>query len=211
METFIVLIFQLAILLMSIVIHEFAHGWMAYQLGDSTAKYQGRLTLNPAKHLDFWGSFMVPLMIFIFSGGRAIFGWAKPVPFNPYNLKDQKHGPAKVAAAGPAANLLTALVFGLALRFMPLQSPMLDGLAQVFSLIVFLNILLAVFNLIPLPPLDGSKVLFGFLPRSFDSLVMFLERYGMFILIFIIFFAFQWIFPLVFYLYRFIVGQGLFF
>ena len=105
METFVILIFQLAVLLMSVVIHEFAHGWMAFRLGDSTAKQYGRLTLNPLKHLDFWGSFLVPLMIFIFSGGRAIFGWAKPVPFNPHNLRDQRWGTAKVAAAGPSANL----------------------------------------------------------------------------------------------------------
>ncbi|MBL7155373.1 MAG: site-2 protease family protein [Candidatus Portnoybacteria bacterium] len=209
METFIILIFQLAVLLMSVVIHEFAHGWMAFRLGDSTAKHYGRLTLNPLKHLDFWGSFLVPLMIFIFSGGRAIFGWAKPVPFNPHNLRDQRWGVAKVAAAGPSANLLVALVFGLGLRLMPGQFFALSGLVQIFSLIVFLNVLLAIFNLIPLPPLDGSKVLFAFLPYSWENVRIFLERYGMFLLLLFIFFAFQWILPLVFLIYQLIVGLPL--
>ncbi|MFH1551604.1 MAG: site-2 protease family protein [bacterium] len=206
MESIIVLFFQLAILLMSIVIHEFAHGWMAFYLGDPTAKHSGRLTLNPIKHLDAWGSFFIPLMVFVFSSGQAIFGWAKPVPYNPYNLRDQKYGLAKVAAAGPFANLLVALVFGLALRFMPLQVLAFNGLAQIFSLIVFLNILLAVFNLVPLPPLDGSKILFTFLPRSFDKTMMFLEQYGMIFLLFFIFFAFQLILPFVFFIFHLITG-----
>ncbi|MFH1824033.1 MAG: site-2 protease family protein [Candidatus Firestonebacteria bacterium] len=202
----ITLIFQLAIFLMSVVIHEFAHGWMAFRLGDSTAKYSGRLTLNPIKHLDFWGSFMVPLMLYFFSSGTMIFGWAKPVPYNPHNLKDQKYGEAKVAFAGPAANLLIALIFGLSLRFIPIETLINTGLGQIFGLIVFLNILLAIFNLVPLPPLDGSKILFTFLPRSLDNLRIFLEQYGMFILLFFIFFAFQWILPIVLGLFRLIVG-----
>ena len=175
MDNFITLIFQLAILLMSVAIHEFAHGWVAFRLGDSTAKNYGRLTLNPIKHLDIWGSFFVPLMLFIFSSGQMVFGWAKPVPYNPYNLRDQKYGSAKVAFAGPAANLLIALVFGLFLRFMPVSILISTGLGQVFGLIIFLNILLAIFNLVPIPPLDGSKILFTFLPASLDNLRVFLE------------------------------------
>lgn len=210
MDNIISLIFQLAILVMSIVVHEFSHGWMANRLGDSTAKYLGRLTINPLKHLDFWGSFIVPLTVFIFSSGQAIFGWAKPVPFNPYNFRDQRWGPAKVAAAGPGSNFLIALIFGLALRFMPIDFFSLAGagLIQVFSLIVILNILLAVFNLIPLPPLDGSKIIFAILPGSLRGLSVFLERYGMFFLLLFIFFAFQWVLPLVFLIYRLIVGTA---
>lgn len=213
MESIIILIFQLAILLMSVVIHEFSHGWMAYRLGDPTAKYLGRLTLNPIKHLDFFGSFLLPLVIFAFSGGRAIFGWAKPVPYNPYNLRDQRFGPAKVAIAGPGANLLIALIFGLITRFMSSNTFDLSvlqnesGLIQIFSLIVFLNILLAVFNLVPIPPLDGSKILFAVLPYSLENIRIFLERYGLFILLFFIFFAFQFIFPIIFLIYYLIVGQ----
>ena len=206
MDSFIILIFQLAILLMSVVVHEFAHGWMAFYLGDPTAKHYGRLTLNPIKHLDFFGSLVVPFMVFVVSGGQAIFGWAKPVPFNPRNLRDQRYGEAKVAAAGPLANFLMALVFGLFIRFMPEQFLVSTNLIQIFGLIVFLNILLAVFNLIPIPPLDGSKILFAFLPRSLDNIRVFLEKYGTFLLLFFIFFAFQWILPLVFLIFKLIVG-----
>ena len=206
MESFIILIFQLAILLMSVVIHEFAHGWMAFRLGDATAKNYGRLTLNPIKHLDLWGSLIVPFMIFVFSGGSAIFGWAKPVPFNPNNLRDQKYGIAKVAAAGPSANLLIALIFGLILRFNQSELFISSGMAQIFSLTIFLNILLAVFNLIPLPPLDGSKILFTFLPDSLRDVRIFLEQYGMFVLLFFIFFAFEWVLPLIKLIYQLIVG-----
>ena len=206
MDSFITLIFQLAVLLMSVVIHEFAHGWMAFRLGDSTAKYHGLLTLNPIKHLDIWGSFFVPLMLFIFSSGQMVFGWAKPVPYNPYNLRDQKYGSAKVAFAGPAANLLIAVVFGLCLRFVPISILTTTGLGQIFSLIVFLNILLAIFNLVPIPPLDGSKILFTFLPPSLDNLRVFLEQYGMFVLLFFIFFAFEWILPVVLLIFQLIVG-----
>ncbi|MAF20877.1 MAG: site-2 protease family protein [Parcubacteria group bacterium] len=209
MENSIILIFQLAILLMSVVIHEFAHGWMAFRLGDSTAKDYGRLTLNPIKHLDFWGSFVIPLMIYVFSGGSAIFGWAKPVPFNPYNLRDQKYGVAKVAVAGPSANLLVALVFGLALRLTPVGFLISSGLAQIFSLIVFLNILLAIFNLVPLPPLDGSKVLFAFLSSKYDRVRVLLEQYGMFFLLMFIFFAFGLIMPLVSLIFRLITGANI--
>jgi len=206
MESFIILIFQLAILLMSVVIHEFAHGWMAFRLGDTTAKNYGRLTLNPIKHLDLWGSLVVPFMIFVFSGGSAIFGWAKPVPFNPNNLRDQKYGIAKVAIAGPSANLLIALIFGLILRFNQSELFISSGMAQIFSLTIFLNILLAVFNLIPLPPLDGSKILFTFLPDSLRDVRIFLEQYGMFVLLFFIFFAFEWVLPIIRLIYQLIVG-----
>lgn len=206
MESFFVLIFQLAVLLMSVVIHEFAHGLMAYRLGDSTARDYGRLTLNPIKHLDLWGSFLVPLMLFVFSAGQAVFGWAKPVPYNPYNLRDQKYGPAKVAAAGPLTNLAAAFVFGMILRFLPDQLLAVGGLGQILSLIVLINILLAVFNLVPIPPLDGSKVLFTFLPASWDNLRVFLEQYGLFLLFFFVFFAFRLILPIVSLIFNLFVG-----
>jgi len=207
MDLSIILFFQLAILLMSIVIHEFAHGWMAFRLGDVTAKHHGRLTLNPIKHLDIWGSLVVPFMIFVFSGGNAIFGWAKPVPFNPNNLRDQKYGIAKVAAAGPFANLFIALIFSLILRFSTSGLFITSGMAQIFSLIVFLNILLAVFNLVPIPPLDGSKILFTFLPNSLENVRLFLEQYGMFVLLFFIFFLFQWILPIINIIYWLFTGS----
>ena len=137
-------IFALIVLIFSVIIHEIAHGSAAFYLGDPTAKYAGRLSLNPLKHLDPVGSFILPLFL-IMTGSRIIFGWAKPVPINPYNLRDTKRGEAKVALAGPVVNLAVALVFGLALRFFPFLVSFPE-LHLIFSYIVYINILIAVFN-----------------------------------------------------------------
>jgi len=204
-----ILIIQIAILLMAVVIHEVSHGAMANYLGDPTAKYAGRLTLNPIKHLDLWGSFLIPLFLFIVQS-PVLFGWAKPVPYNPYNLRNKRWGPAMVAAAGPGANLIVALIFGLALRFAPLNNSIyLQNLAQIFIIIVVLNLLLAIFNLIPIPPLDGSKILFAALPCKYQHIVASMERYGLIILLFFIFFLFRFILPIVFLLFKLIVGTSI--
>ena len=198
----------IVILIFSIVLHEVSHGVVANSLGDSTAKQAGRLTLNPIPHIDPIGSIVLPLILIIINsatGGGIIFGWAKPVPVNHWNLRNQKWGPVLVSLAGPGANLAIALTFGLALRFVPttIISP---ELASVFVSIVFLNILLAVFNLLPIPPLDGSHILFSFLPRSMDYIRVFMTRYGFFLLLFIIFFLFGFISVIVNFLFRLIVG-----
>jgi Zn-dependent protease len=198
-------LFFFIIIILSAVIHEYAHGWMAYYLGDPTAKYAGRLTLNPLAHIDWWGTIVMPALLFWASGGSFIFAYAKPVPYNPYNLRNQKYGPALVGLAGPLANLMIAVIFGLLLRFLPLSS-----LALLLAIIVYANILLAVFNLVPIPPLDGSKILFAFLPASLENVQIFLERYGIFILLFFVFFAFQLIVPIISALFRLITGQMLF-
>ncbi len=200
------LIFSVAILIMSVVIHEVSHGYVANALGDPTAKYAGRLTLNPLKHLDFFGSFLVPMITFLIGG--FIFGWAKPVPYNPYNLKNQKWGPAAVGAAGPASNFLVAIVFGLLIRYGPVFAAIPASFIQIAALIVFINIILGVLNLIPIPPLDGSKVLFAFLSNKWRQIQEFLERYGFFILLIFIFFFFSSILPIVFGLFKLITGMG---
>jgi len=202
----IILIIQLAILLISVVIHEVSHGWIANYLGDPTAKYAGRLTLNPVKHLDPWGSFLIPVSLLII-GSPILFGYAKPVPYNPYNLKNKKWGPAIVAMAGPASNLIIAILFGLTLRFIPFgQSIYTQNLVQIMAYIVLLNLLLAVFNLVPIPPLDGSKILFALLPYKYQQLSFQLERYGMILVLFFIFFLFKYITPIIFWLFKIIVG-----
>ncbi|HEY4490159.1 MAG TPA: site-2 protease family protein [Candidatus Paceibacterota bacterium] len=193
------LIFQIIILIMSVVIHEVSHGYAANMLGDKTAEYEGRLTLNPVKHLDFFGSFIVPLLSYTLGG--FIIGWAKPVPFNPYNLRNKKWGEAIVAGAGPLSNILIALIFGFAIRLLPLS----ESFLLIFQAIVFINILLAIFNLVPIPPLDGSKILFSFLP--FDSRARaLLERSGLILVLIFIFFLWRLIFPVVVYLFNLITG-----
>ena len=185
----IITIFSLIVLLFSVIIHELAHGYVANSLGDPTAQYAGRLTLNPIPHLDFFGSLLLPLLLFI-TGSPVMVGWAKPVPVNPYNFKDQKWGAIKVSLAGPATNLILATFFGLLMRFIPyaffLKMP---AMFVILSFIVHINIILAIFNLVPIPPLDGSWILFKFIPYKFEYVKTFLQQYGMFILIFLIFFG----------------------
>jgi len=198
-----IIIFQVIVLIFSAVIHEYMHGWMADRLGDSTAKDAGRLTMNPIVHLDVFGSLLLPFLLVI-TGSPFVFGWAKPVPFNPYNLKDQKYGIAKVAIAGPAANLITALFFGFVLRFAPLGGNVM--LITLLAIIVQINLLLMIFNLVPIPPLDGSKVFMTFLPAEARNSYMKLERYGMILVMFFIIFAFNLIIPIINFLFRLIVG-----
>lgn len=217
-------IFTIAILILSVVIHEVSHGYVAYIMGDSTAKKAGRLSMNPFKHLDITGSFIVPLMLVLLKA-PFIFGWAKPVPYNPYNLKNQKWGPGLVAASGPLSNFLIAGVFGLVSLFLPIdQSSRTEiglaaingaavfgtGYAPAFlyfsSMVVWINVFLGIFNLIPIPPLDGSKVLFSFLPYKWTNFQIFLEKYGFFILLFFLFSFSSILLPVVFFLFRLFLG-----
>jgi len=197
------MIFALVIILFSAIIHEYMHGWMADYLGDSTARDAGRLTLNPIAHIDLWGSILMPALIFIGTGGGLVFGYAKPVPFNPYNLRDQKYGVAKVALAGPLANLITAVFFGLFLRFVPgLNIIMLSFLAA----IVQINLVLMIFNLLPIPPLDGSKVILPFLPYDAQMKLLQYEQFGFVLVLLFVFFGFNLIIPVINFLFKLIVG-----
>ena len=204
METSFIL--TILILLMSVVIHEVSHGYSAYLMGDPTAKNPGRLTLNPLAHLDFMGSFIVPMMAY-FSFGFA-FGWAKPVPYNPYNLSNQKWGDAIVAIAGPASNLIIALIFGLIIRFNSLIGITNIVFLEAAQLVVLINLVLMVFNLIPIPPLDGSKILFTLIPYRYIEVRQALERYSLFLLLFVIFFLWKLIIPIVFALFSLVTGIG---
>jgi len=195
-------VFQIIVLVFSAVAHEYMHGWMAYHLGDPTAKNAGRLTFNPLAHLEWFGSFFLPVIMLLFNM-PFIFGWAKPVPYNPYNLRDQKYGDAKVALAGPLANLFIALVFGLILRIFPFFSLTFVGL---ISFIIYINLILMVFNLIPIPPLDGSKILAVFLPVETRRRYLHLERTGFILIIVVVMMAGSAILPLVNWLFRLIVG-----
>lgn len=177
-------IFQILVLVLSAVIHEYMHGFVAFQLGDSTAKDAGRLTINPIPHLDLWGSILLPMMM-IFSGLGFVIGYAKPVPYNPYNLKDKKWGEAKVAIAGPLSNLALAIFFGIVLRFVPFISLTFSGL---LSIIIYINLLLMVFNLLPIPPLDGSKILAAFMSPETKRKYYSLSAYGMLMVVFVVVF-----------------------
>lgn len=204
-------IFYVFVLIMSVIIHEFAHGYSAYLLGDDTARLEGRLTLNPLKHLDPFGSIILPLLLIFMKAGFVI-GWAKPVPYNPNNLRNGKRGDFIVAFAGIAANLLIAIIFGLLIRFatvfgLPAYDPnplLLHPFYRIASIIVMMNLVLALFNLIPIPPLDGSKVLFSFLPSRLRHVENFLERWGMFLLLFFIIFLWSAVSPIIYIAFSFI-------
>jgi Zn-dependent protease len=197
-------IFYLAILIMSIVIHEVSHGFMAEKWGDNTARYAGRLTLNPIKHLDMFGSILLPALLF-FMQAPFLFGWAKPVPYNPDNLRNIKWGTVAVASAGVLANLFIAIIFAVLLRLIPVFG-LPEGLYTIGSLIVFVNLALAVFNLVPIPPLDGSKILFSFLPASMRQVEDFMEQYAfVFLIVFLIYFS-KFLGPIVYGGYRLLTG-----
>lgn len=204
--TAVITIFSLIVLLFSVIIHELAHGYVAFSLGDPTAKYAGRLTLNPLKHLDPLGSVILPLLLLFATAGQGpIFGWAKPVPINPYNFKDQKWGTIKVAISGPATNFGIAIFFGLLIRIVNL--PQTVPFIELLGIITIYNFLWGIFNLVPIPPLDGSWILFRFLPQRFDKVKMFLQQYGLFILIFFIFFnGLTWLGALAQYFYQLVAG-----
>ncbi len=203
--------FELIVLIFSVMIHEISHGVVAERLGDPTARLAGRLTLNPLRHIDPVGSILLPLLLALpalFGQPTIIFGWAKPVPYDPRNLKNPKTGGAKIAAAGPISNLLIAVIFGLLFRGLVSNNPD-SSLLLFFAIIILLNISLAVFNLIPLPPLDGSKVLFAYLPpREWSYGVMrFLEQYSLVLLLLLVIFGFSFLSPVVGFLFHLITGQ----
>jgi Zn-dependent protease len=180
MAGLIVVVISFAAIIISLTIHEFFHGFSAKLLGDDTAESQGRLTLNPLAHIDPFGTILLPLMLSL--TGLPAFGWARPVPVNPYNFKNPKSAMAIVSVAGPLSNLLLAI---LALIFLKIFSPSLglENLLIIFlySLVV-VNAVLLTFNLIPLPPLDGSKVLFGILPDKYESFKYWLSTNGPYVL-----------------------------
>lgn len=194
--------FQIAVIIVSIVFHELAHGYTAYFLGDHTAKYAGRLTLNPIRHLEIFGSILVPMLTYAMGG--VVFGWAKPVPYNPYNIKN-RYGEVIVAAAGPLSNILIALVFALYFRFLG-SGATITPEGSLALLIVMVNITLAVFNLIPIPPLDGFKIFTGVLPYNLRYIKEYIEKN---ILIFILLFIFGFSFlmdPVVAFVFKLMTG-----
>jgi len=173
-------------ILLALTFHEYAHAYVAHRYGDDTAQKSGRLTLNPLRHLDPLGTIMIFLVQF---------GWAKPVPVNPYNLRNPKKDMLWISAAGPLSNMLLALISGLSFRLFS-DSAMIadrDSLTGLLVIMVFLslkiNLALAIFNIIPIAPLDGSKILYGLLPPGFGKMILAIERYGPFILIGLIIFG----------------------
>jgi Zn-dependent protease len=195
--------FQLAIIIASIVLHELSHGYTAYFLGDPTAKYAGRLTLNPLKHLEIFGSIIVPIITALIPGG-IIFGWAKPVPYNPYNLKG-KYGEVIVAIAGPVSNILIALVFAVYFRSLDGASVLAPN-GQLALLIVMVNVTLAVFNMMPVPPLDGFKVFTGVLPYRFRYIKDWIEKNMLLFVLIFIFSLSVVLDPIVLWLFKIFVG-----
>ena len=189
------LLLVLPVLLLSVVLHEYAHGWMALRQGDRTALEAGRLTMNPAAHIDPVGSILVPLILWL-APGNVLFGWARPVPVDPRNFRNYRRGDVLVSLAGVAANLLLAALFTALIIVLIHLGRVLPAGEEVFSLLramaqfgIWLNLILVFFNLIPIPPLDGSHVLYHLLPARLALAYREIGRYGMVVLLLILFLA----------------------
>lgn len=180
-------------LIFAIVLHEVAHGWIANKLGDHTARDMGRLTLNPISHIDLFGTIVMPIMLFVLTDGKMLFGYAKPVPINPYNFKDPRKGMALSSMAGPGINLVMAVAFA---SFLRVVLPLLVGvlpqsagewlgipLTLMLGYGVLINVALAILNLLPIPPLDGSRIVYWVLPEKLAAAYYRLEPFGMIIIL----------------------------
>lgn len=194
------LIFSIIALIFSIIIHEMAHGYVAEWQGDPTPRKQNRLTLNPIPHMDLMGSIVLPVLLII-SGAGFIMGWAKPVQFNPLYFKNKKWGPVIVALAGPLVNIIVATILAMIMRFVPVPVSFADFL----GVVVYINLLLAVFNLVPVPPLDGHYVLFALLPQKLNYIKQFLAQYSLIFFLFVVLFLWKFIQPLVEFLYTILI------
>jgi Zn-dependent protease len=183
-------------ILIAIILHEVAHGYIAYKLGDPTAKMLGRLTLNPIAHIDLFGTILMPLLLFIFTNGQFIFGYAKPVPINPYNFKNPKRDMAISAAGGPATNILLAILSVLILKYAvipasafvsdDMMAKLIKPLVMMLMASITINVILATFNMMPIPPLDGGRVLMGLLPQKQASALGKIEPFGMIIVLILV-------------------------
>jgi Zn-dependent protease len=209
-------------LVFAIVLHEVAHGWVADKLGDHTARDMGRLTLNPIPHIDLFGTIIMPILLFVITSGRFVFGSAKPVPINPYNFKNPKKDMALSSLAGPAANLVMAVVFTFLLRIViaGLEGKvprfywdwLIIPLSYMLVYGIIINVVLAVLNLIPIPPLDGSRVVYWLLPDKQAASYYRLEPYGMFIILALFAFGFlgRIMTPIVSFLLTLLLGEKVF-
>jgi Zn-dependent protease len=184
---------EFVIILPAIILHEVSHGYVAYRLGDLTAKRAGRLSLNPLVHVDPIGTVVLPIAMLVLSGGSYFFGWAKPVPIDPRSFRDERTGMLLTGIAGPVMNFVLALVAGLASRALPgaiFVPGQFTSIGSVLLFFCYANIVLAFFNLIPIPPLDGSRVVQYFLPDTARVRYRSIERYGFILLI-----GATWVFP----------------
>lgn len=176
------LIISFGLLMIAMTVHEFAHGFVAYKLGDNTAKYSGRLTLNPLAHIDPMGTILMPLFLFMATGGRFVFGYAKPVPINYWSLKNPRRDMGLIGLSGPAANIIFAFLISMAWKVMPASL----ALSRILEYLITINVILGVFNLLPVPPLDGSRILSAILPVELANQYNKLEPYGFVILLLLI-------------------------
>lgn len=201
-------LFFILILIASVVIHEVAHGYVAYRYGDITAQMAGRLTMNPLKHLDMLGSVIVPITLIILHAPFLI-GWAKPVPINDRNFTKRREGLFAVSIAGICANFSIAIVFSILLRASMYFGFSNESFVYITSIIIFINIILGFFNLIPIPPLDGSKIALSLIPGDTRKIEYFFDRYGIALLIFFVIFVWDAFIPVALWLYTFLTGTSI--